>query len=454
MRDLARVVSSRPVPPDASGPIGQKVDAELTRLLYRSAGFGLFANFALALCLAAGSVRAFSATLSGFWLGAILLVSLARLAVNLAFARRQPSAELLPAWRRAFYAGSVVSGLIWGSAGWFYFQTELMLPALLLTFILAGLNAGAARSLAPVPSCYRTYLIVTLAPLLVRFALLPQGNGAIPALITVVYALFLFHTAALHHTDLRKLYRLIFENEELLFTLGIAKEKAEAASQIKGDFLATISHEIRTPINGILGMLQLLQQSPLNPAQKNQIEIATGSAGTLMRLLNDVLDFSKMESGRLDFETIAFPLTPAIEEVAALLRPRASEKNLPLVLRLEPGLPGQVIGDPVRLKQVLLNLTGNAIKFTERGSVEIAVAPLLGNAHATRLRFRVRDTGIGMNVPTQKKLFQLFTQGDSSMSRRYGGTGLGLRHLPRTRAADGRPHRGAKRTRQRLGIQL
>jgi CheY-like chemotaxis protein len=187
-----------------------------------------------------------------------------------------------------------------------------------------------------------------------------------------------------------------------------------------------MSHEIRTPMNGIMGMLQVLENSSLNENQKMQIEIASGSADTLMRLLNDILDFSKIESGKLDFESIPFALSPSITEIAALLRTRAAEKRLELSADLPAHLPAYVIGDAVRLKQVLLNLTSNAIKFTETGRVDISVQPIARNDHTVMLRFAVRDTGIGMDEATQAKLFQAFSQGDSSMTRRFGGTGLGL----------------------------
>jgi CheY-like chemotaxis protein len=173
-------------------------------------------------------------------------------------------------------------------------------------------------------------------------------------------------------------------------------------------------------------MLQLLRDSPLTEEQQQQIEIAGKSADTLMRLLDDILDLSKVESGSLELEELDFSPGEIGEEVAALFQTQAAAKQLTVTYHAAPDLPPAVIGDAMRVRQVLLNLVGNAVKFTERGGIELRLETLRADEHDTLLRFTIKDTGIGMDAATQAKLFQKFSQGDSSMTRRYGGSGLGL----------------------------
>lgn len=224
-------------------------------------------------------------------------------------------------------------------------------------------------------------------------------------------------------SDLREtLEQMEIQNVEL----DLAKKRAQEAARIKSEFLANMSHELRTPLNGVIGFTRLTLKTELNPTQRDHLNTIERSANNLLAIINDVLDFSKLEAGKLILESIPFPLRNTLDEVVTLLAHSSHDKGLELTLNIKNDVPDNMIGDPLRLQQVITNLVGNAIKFTESGNIDILVEKRALSNTKVQIEVQIRDTGIGIPERDQSRLFQAFRQADASISRRHGGTGLGL----------------------------
>jgi len=324
------------------------------------------------------------------------------------------------AWRLTFCATLICFSSAWGLLSCYSYISSGFSDwnSLLLTFCVLSISFGAIVSLTPRP----LYLYCHVLPLLVppiAVDLWLGGNGYGLALINLVCLTFLL----MQGRQLSAQYRMASEDRRLLES---AKKMAEAANEAKGHFLANISHELRTPMNGIIGMTELALETQLSAEQRDLLETSRDSAISLLHLLNDVLDFSKMGANSVQLDRATFDLARLVSETTGVFELPAKEKGLSLDCEISAEIPPAVTGDSARLRQILVNLLGNAIKFTPAGGVRVDAALESKGSREVQIRFAVTDTGIGIPQEKQSVIFQPFAQADGSMTRKYGGTGLGL----------------------------
>jgi len=421
----------------------KRVEAEQVKMIYTHAPLGLevgILTIGIVLLVLWGVVaQRWLLT----WVAFMAIANLPAFSAVWEFRRVAPTPEQIGFWRRRLIIDHGVAGLGWGMAGILLFPANSLAHQVFLVFILGVQAAAGMTVLSPVPTVFLTYLLSTLLPLILRLFL--QGSQ-VPAAMGVMLLAFggvLLATGRHLHARLTESLSLRFENLDLVENFSRAKEQAEAANRAKSQFLANISHELRTPMNGVLGMIELLLQTPLTERQQHVAHTAHHSGQALLDIINDLLDFSKNEAGKFALESVAVEVRQIVGEVVELFAESARRRGLNLTYQIFSDVPAVLCGDPGRLRQILTNLIGNAIKFTEKGEVTVEVqsskfkvqsqpslSPTLNlepeTLNSCVLHFAVRDTGIGIPPEVQAHVFEPFSQADNSTTRKYGGTGLGL----------------------------
>ncbi len=420
-------------------------------LIQSVSGHGLFAHAAAALFTALTLIRSADHTHVVVWVICMLLVVALRFLLYVAYNRAQADLRADKYWGRIVAASNFLIGAGWGWAGYAFFLGDH--TAAEITLILAiAVAAASAQTISPTRETLAALLLPMLLPLVAKLMLIDYQGYAAPAVLAIALLLSMWFSLSRYRAMLaasidgyeqrsasdaamirgaetanRLFAQVVTERERAEAELKIAKQAADDANQAKGDFLAYTSHEIRTPLTAVIGFSDALLASEQTLAQQDYSRRIKGASVRLLTLINDLLDLSKIEAGKLNVEFADFDLRQTVDEVVHEQGVKAREKDIKLELSIDANVPDALVGDSLRLRQILLNLIGNAIKFTPaKGKVTTRVRLLESSDGRSHLAFSVTDTGIGIPADKLATMFQRYTQADASTARQYGGTGLGL----------------------------
>lgn len=422
-------------------------------LVYRNAATTYIVALLVALALLTATWGSVPAAWAAGWFAYMSALTAMRLYHVHAYQRR-PDSATLESWERRFLLGVLASGVGWGTAA--FVVVPLMSPEYraMVAISLSGITAATTAAYAYFRTALRSFLALVLLPLAVAYLLLGGAENVILAFLIGCYTLLMLglaertnrsvgealslrmsNTRLIEHLSTQKeqverlnreLQREVTKQRRVEEELRAASQRAEQAARSKAEFLANMSHEIRTPLNGVLGMTEMLADTNLTPRQTRLVDTIQQSGEALLGIINDVLDFSRIDAGKLEIHSRPFDLQGLVEDVADLFAESASRAGITLNSALPADLHPVYVGDPDRVRQVLTNLVSNAVKFTPGGEITIAAAVLEECDAQARLRLEVRDTGIGIREEHLERIFDSFTQADGSTTRQFGGTGLGL----------------------------
>src|SRR5216117_677287 len=420
--------------PENSVATDEHIRADLARLLQarlvHESGLGVFAHPILIAVIAALAWPDAPHDLLRGWVAAVSVAALLRGGWLFIAPRRKLSDRAV---RNGVRSTVVLLAITWGVGGAIVLPIVPFETAALVLVVLAGAIASALTTLAADPMSIRGFIAGITLPVFVSLATSDQSHHQAAAIVVGLFTLVMVLVA-------RRAHQTLVDHLEVTARLAVSEEAAKRAEAVMRDardlaervararsaFLANMSHEIRTPMNAVLGFVELILDTELHQEKHRGLDAVRSPSETVLMILNVNLDYSKIEAQHLELEAIPFDVSKVVHATASLLAVRAREKHLELLAEVTPEVPRAMRGDPTRLRQVLMNLIGNAIKFTDQGEVVVSVTTALAADDVVHLRFAIRDTGIGIAPEQIGAVFREFTQADSTMTRRYGGTGLGL----------------------------